>query len=84
MAIRFNPYFIGAQFHPEANAEGMSMYLQRADKKKTVIENHGEAKWKNMVAQLRDPDKIMFTYTHIIPNFLQTATARLVNVSEGI
>ena len=81
MAIRFNPYFIGSQFHPEANAEGMSMYLQRADKKKTVIENYGEAKWKNMVAQLQDPDKIMFTYNHIVPNFLQIAAGQLAEVS---
>ncbi|MCA6481949.1 MAG: GMP synthase, partial [Chitinophagaceae bacterium] len=49
MAVRFNPYFIGTQFHPEADAEGMQMYLQRADKKATIIENHGEAKWTSMV-----------------------------------
>ena len=69
MAIRFNRYFLGTQFHPEADATGMSMYLQREDKKKTVIENHGEPKWTSMVEQLRDPDKIMWTYSHILPNF---------------
>jgi hypothetical protein len=46
MAVRFNDYMIGTQFHPEADAIGMSMYLQREDKKKTVIENHGFEKWK--------------------------------------
>lgn len=78
MAIRFNDYFIGTQFHPEADAVGMSMYLQRDDKKKTVIENHGEEKWKSMVEQLQDPDKIMWTYTHILPNFLNMAVGELV------
>ncbi|RTL52053.1 MAG: GMP synthase [Sphingobacteriales bacterium] len=73
MAIRFNPFFIGTQFHPEADAVGMQMYLQRADKKKAVIDEHGEEKWQSMVAQLQDPDKIMFTYHHIIPNFLTMA-----------
>ncbi|MGC8749658.1 type 1 glutamine amidotransferase [Hydrotalea sp.] len=73
MAIRFNDYFIGTQFHPEADAVGMQMYLQRADKKKAVIDEHGEAKWESMVAQLQDPDKIMYTYNHIIPNFLSFA-----------
>jgi GMP synthase-like glutamine amidotransferase len=34
MGIRFNDYFIGTQFHPEADATGMSMYLQREDKRK--------------------------------------------------
>ena len=65
MALRFNEYFIGTQFHPEADAIGMSMYLQRKDKKENVIENHGLAKWESMVEQLLDPDKIMFTYTCI-------------------
>ena len=78
MAVRFNEYFIGTQFHPEADAIGMSMYLQREDKKKMVIENHGEQKWKSMVEQLRDPDKIMWTYNHILPNFLDAATEQLV------
>jgi GMP synthase-like glutamine amidotransferase len=73
MAMRFNDYMIGTQFHPEADAIGMSMYLQTAEKKKTVIENHGEAKWRSMIEHLNDPDKIMHTYKHIIPNFLLVA-----------
>jgi hypothetical protein len=70
MAIRFNKYFVGTQFHPEADPIGMSMYLQTEDKKKAVIDEHGEAKWASMVQQLQDPDKIVWTYNHIIPNFL--------------
>ena len=73
MAIRFNEYFIGTQFHPEADALGMSMYLQTDEKKKTVIENHGHEKWKSMIEHLNDPDKIMWTYSHILPNFLHSA-----------
>lgn len=73
MGIRFNEYMIGTQFHPEADAVGMTMYLQREDKKKTVIENHGEEKWRSMIEQLNDPDKIRFTYSHVIPNFLNIA-----------
>lgn len=78
MSVRFNDYFIGTQFHPEADAAGMSMYLQREDKKQSVIENHGEAKWQSMVEQLQDPEKIMWTNTHIIPNFLNQAVGELV------
>ncbi len=70
MALRFNQYFIGTQFHPEADAIGMSMYLQRSDKKEHVIKNYGEEKWKSMVEQLQDPDKIMLTYSKILSNFL--------------
>lgn len=78
MAVRFNDYFIGTQFHPEADATGMTMYLQREDKKQIVIENHGEEKWKNMIGHLNDPGKIMYTYKHILPNFLNTAAGELV------
>lgn len=78
MSIRFNEYMIGTQFHPEADAVGMSMYLQREDKKQTVIAEHGEEKWKNMIDHLNDPDKIRWTYSHILPNFLHIATSQLV------
>jgi len=77
MAVRFNEYMIGTQFHPEADAAGMSMYLQTTEKKKMVIENHGEAKWASMIEQLNDPDKIIFTYEHVLPNFLQVAVQNL-------
>ena len=73
MAVRFNPYMIGTQFHPEADAAGMSMYLQREDKKTTVISEHGERKWNTMIEQLDDPDKILWTQRHIVPNFLRMA-----------
>ena len=73
MAIRFNDHMIGTQFHPEADAIGMSRYLQTEEKKKTVIESHGVEKWESMIEHLNDPDKIMSTYAHILPNFLSTA-----------
>jgi len=77
MAIRFDENFVGTQFHPEADAIGMSLHLQTPEKKKTVIENHGEAKWQSMIDHLGDPDKIMHTYSHILPNFLKQAVDRL-------
>jgi homoserine O-succinyltransferase/O-acetyltransferase len=77
MAIRFNEYMIGTQFHPEADAAGMSMYLQTEEKKQTVIENYGYEKWESMVEQLEDPDKIRWTYSHIVPNFLNQAVEQL-------
>lgn len=77
MGIRFNEYMIGTQFHPEADAPGMSMYLQTEEKRKTVIDNHGEEKLNAMLHHLNDPDKIMWTYSHIIPNFLTQAVEQL-------
>ena len=77
MAIRFNEYMIGTQFHPEADASGMSLYLQTNEKKKTIIENYGLEKWEQMITHLNDPDKILFTNSHILPNFLLTAIHQL-------
>lgn len=73
MAIRFNPWMIGTQFHPEADASGMSMYLQLEERKKIVITEHGEAKWQSMIEQLNDPDKIRWTSSHLLPAFLDYA-----------
>ena len=78
MGMRFNEYFIGTQFHPEADAVGMKRYLQTEEKKKTVIENYGQAKWESMMERLKDPDKIVWTHDHIIPNFLKLASDQLI------
>jgi len=78
MAIRFNENMIGTQFHPEADASGMSMYLQTEEKRKTVIESHGETKLNSMLAHLNDPDKIHWTHNHIVPNFLNQFAAQLI------
>jgi len=80
MAIRFNENMVGTQFHPEADAIGMSMYLQRPERKLIVVENHGEEKWKSMIEHLGDPDKIAHTYAHILPNFLNNAVRKMALV----
>ena len=73
MAVRFSDSMIGTQFHPEADPAGMSIHLQTPDRKKTVISEYGEEKWKSMIEQLNDPDKILWTHNHVIPNFLDYA-----------
>jgi GMP synthase-like glutamine amidotransferase len=73
MGIRFTDYFIGTQFHPEADPAGMAIHLGTEKRKKIVIENHGIEKWKSMIEQLNDPDKILWTHDHILPNFLNIA-----------
>ena len=80
MAIRFNRYFVGTQFHPEADAIGMKAYLITDEKKKEVIDEHGEQKYYDMIEHLEDPDKIMHTQNTIIPNFLNQAILSLQEV----
>jgi len=57
------------------------MYLQREDKKNTVIENHGYEKWKSMIEHLNDPDKISQTNSLILPNFMRNAISELININ---
>ncbi|MBM3442680.1 MAG: GMP synthase [Bacteroidetes bacterium] len=83
MAMRFSAHMIGTQFHPEADAEGMSMYLRTDEKKKTVIENHGYEKWRSMVEQLDDPDKIRWTYAHVLPNFLRQSAEEITGTKRN-
>ncbi|HEY5371443.1 MAG TPA: GMP synthase [Hanamia sp.] len=78
MSIRFSDHFIGTQFHPEADAVGMTIHLKTEKRKKTVIENYGLAKWESMIERLNDPDKILWTHDHIIPNFLKIALNQLM------
>lgn len=73
MAIRFSPYFLGTQFHPEADAKGMSLHLQQPQRREQVIAEHGREKYDSMLEQLNDPDKIMLTQRLIIPRFLDMA-----------
>ena len=77
MAIRFNENMIGTQFHPEADAIGMSLHLQTEENKNTVVQNYGIEKWQSMINHLNDPEKIMWTYAHILPNFLYHAVESL-------
>jgi GMP synthase-like glutamine amidotransferase len=77
MAIRFTNEIIGTQFHPEADADGMKMYLLQDDKKKSIIENHGEQKYADMLQSLDDPGRIELTQSIILPNFLTMAVNAL-------
>lgn len=74
MAIRFSNEIFGTQFHPEADAEGMTRYFEREDKKAVVIKKHGKRKYMNMLEHLNDDDKIMKTNAVIIPRFLKLAS----------
>jgi hypothetical protein len=77
MAIRFNPWMVGTQFHPEADPKGMSMYLLQEDKKVNIINNHGFEKWQSMIDHLNDPDKIRLTYNSILPNFILQSVSKI-------
>ncbi|HUX84210.1 MAG TPA: hypothetical protein VMV20_03190 [Chitinophagaceae bacterium] len=77
MAIRFSPWFFGTQFHPEADPEGMTHYLEKTEKKAQVIRQFGEQKYRDMLDHLEDPGMICLTRAQVIPRFLDQAVASL-------
>jgi homoserine O-succinyltransferase/O-acetyltransferase len=75
MAIRFSDTVFGTQFHPEADDEGMLRYFLQEEKRQQIVTNYSQVKYDEMVAYLRDPQKIALTESVILPGFLKQALA---------
>lgn len=73
MAVRFNDYFVGTQFHPEADPISYIANLKTKEKRDKIIEMKGKSKFRDMLEDLLDEDKIYKTNETIIPNFLRGA-----------
>lgn len=77
MAIRFSEYFIGTQYHPEADPAGIKSLLLKPERKKEVVDEHGLDKYNQMLELLNDEDKLQHTQNTMIPNFLDEAVLSL-------
>jgi homoserine O-succinyltransferase/O-acetyltransferase len=77
MAIRFSHEFFGTQFHPEADDDGMLAHFQDPERKIQVVSNHGEKRYNQMIADLKDDMKINLTHKTILPSFLNYAITHL-------
>ncbi len=77
MAVRFSPEMIGTQFHPEADPEGLLNYFLEPERKKSIVDEHGEARYDRMIRDLANPLKIQRTFDTIIPNFIENAVEQL-------
>jgi GMP synthase-like glutamine amidotransferase len=73
MAVRFTDYFVGTQFHPEADPISFVSHLRNKEAKEKIKSMKGEKKFKIMLEDLMDDDKIYRTNETLIPNFLRTA-----------
>lgn len=77
MAIRFSPEMFGTQFHPEADPEGLLQYFMEEERRLSIVEEHGEARYNRMIRDLANPNKIQRTFETVIPSFLRSAIAAL-------
>lgn len=73
MAIRFNEYFFGTQFHPEVEPNLFKAQLLVAEKKADMLAEYGQQLYFDLVNKLDDPSKLARTHSAIIPAFLKNA-----------
>ncbi len=82
MAVRFTDYFIGTQFHPEADPISFVSHLRNKVAKDKIREMKGKRKFRNMLEDLMDDDKIYRTNETLIPNFLRLAINDLMKTKK--
>ena len=73
MAIRFTPEFVGVQFHPEADSEGMLIHFSHDNIQAEIIDVYGQDKYDSMIEDLQDTSKIEKTHRTILPGFINRA-----------
>ena len=82
MAVRFTDYFVGTQFHPEADPISFISHLRNKEAKDKIRAMKGKRKFRNMLEELLDDDKIYKTNETLIPNFLRTAINDLIKTKK--
>jgi homoserine O-succinyltransferase len=80
MGIRFSPEMIGTQFHPEADPAGLLAYFREEDRRNSIVEEHGAARYERMIHDLANPLKVERTFNTIIPNFIEHSIEQLLRV----
>jgi homoserine O-succinyltransferase len=78
MAVRFTDHIVGTQFHPEADPISFLSHLRNKDIKDKIRKMKGKRKFRNMLEDLVDDDKIYRTNETLIPNFLRSAITDLM------
>jgi GMP synthase-like glutamine amidotransferase len=78
MAIRFSPWMLGTQFHPEADPGGLLLYFREPERRASIEEEHGGARYDRMIRDLAHPGKIQRTFQTVLPRFLDQAVEALI------
>ena len=84
MAVRFTDYFVGTQFHPEADPISFISHLRNKEVKDKIRKMKGKRKFRNMLEDLLDDDKIYRTNETLIPNFLRIAINDLIKTNKTL
>jgi|TARA_R100000365_G_C2747782_1_gene78060 homoserine O-succinyltransferase len=84
MAIRFSEEIVGTQFHPEADPVSFLNHLKKPDVREKIIALKGKGKFRSMLEDLVDEEKIYKTNETLIPNFLANSIRKLTNRSVEV
>jgi esterase/lipase superfamily enzyme len=84
MAVRFSDYFVGTQFHPEADPISFVANMKDKGRREKIIAMKGKTKFRDMLEDLLDEDKIYKTNETIIPNFLRIAINDLIQHKKSM
>jgi len=82
MAVRFTEQLVGTQFHPEADPISFISQLRNKEVKERIRKMKGKRKFRNMLEDLVDDDKIYRTNETLIPNFLRYAISDLMKTKK--
>jgi GMP synthase-like glutamine amidotransferase len=73
MGVRLSPEIVGVQFHPEADPDGMLAHFRTPERRATVVERFGEAKYERLIRRLDEMDALRATHAAVVPAFLRRA-----------
>lgn len=82
MAVRFNDYMVGTQFHPEADPISFLANLRKKETREKIKAMKGKRKFRDMLESLLDEEKIYKTNETLIPNFLRKAINDLIQTKK--
>lgn len=82
MAVRFSEYMVGTQFHPEADPISFVANMKNNERREKIKKMKGKRKFRNMLEDLLDEDKIYKTNETLIPNFLRIAINDLMRTKK--
>lgn len=82
MAVRFSEYMVGTQFHPEADPISFVVNMKNTERREKIKKMKGKRKFRNMLEDLLDEDKIYKTNETLIPNFLRIAINDLMRTKK--
>ena len=84
MAVRFTDYFVGTQFHPEADPISFVMTLRKKETRDKIRAMKGKRKFRDMLENLLDDEKVYRTNETLIPNFLRIAINDLIQTKKMV